>query len=157
MKRFIALVFPIIVVVGVVITITALEARRVPDWKIKLSAYMTQSRLPAETITIQDVAEATKPWNFSKTMSRAVRNDDWARSVDDVPFPPSEIQCVLLERTQKSTAAGKAVSTPQIIFVGHHSDALWRINWLVHEGPIGPFTKEFRADLDAIGCNLNLE
>ena len=154
MKRIIALAFPFIMLVSVVMTFAALEARRGPDWKFELNDYIAQSKLPAETIKVQAVVEASKPWNFSEAMGQAVRND-WRWTIDELPFPPQAMQCVLLERSRKSTVGAKTEPERQVVFVGYHTDTLWRVGWLVHEGPKEPFTQELAAHLNTIGCDFH--
>lgn len=156
MKKIIALALPLVVLASVVITFTVLEARRVPDWKVKLSEYMAQSRLPTESIKVQTIVKASRPWNFNKSMATAVRND-WRWMVGEVPYPPSEVQCVLLERSQRSNGTGKTQVKHQVVFVNYHTDKLWRVGWLVLEGAQEPFTQEIIADLNTIGCDLSLE
>jgi hypothetical protein len=34
---------------------------------------------------------------------------------------------------------------------------VWRAGWLVHEGPLEPFSQELAAQLEALGCDLGLE
>jgi hypothetical protein len=156
MKRIIALAFPFLVLASVVITFAALEARRMPDWETTLSDYIAWSRLPDETIKVQAVVEASKPWNFRATMGKAVRND-WRWGIEQLPFPPTAMRCVLLERERKSAVGVPGEPKHQVIFVGYHTDTLWRVGWLVHEGPQEGFTPELVADLDTIGCDLDLK
>ena len=88
-------------------------------------------------------------------MGEAVRND-WRWKVSKLPFPPLAVQCVLLERTRESDGA-EDEPLRQVVFVGHHSDGLYRVGWLVHEGPKEPFSPELQAHLDAIGCAAAME
>jgi hypothetical protein len=159
MKRIIALAFPFLVLVGAVITVLALEARRVPDWQSELNSYVARSRLPGETITVLAEVEASRPWNFSPAMGKAVANEGgwpWGNGELPPPYPPTAVRCVLLERERKPVTGGGGESIRQVIFVGYHSDGLWRAGWLTHEGPLEAFTPELVANLDAIGCDLGI-
>jgi len=89
-------------------------------------------------------------------MGRAVRNDrKW--QIVQMPFPPTELRCALLERRSRSAAGVMGEAKRQVIYVGYHSDELWRSGWLVHEGPQESFAAQLLSDLDAIGCDLDLE
>ncbi len=160
MKRIIALAFPFLVLVGAVITVLALEARRVPDWETELDSYITRSRLPGETITVLAEVEASRPWKFSSAMGKAIANErgwPWGNNELPPPYPPTAVRCVLLERERKPTSGEPGESIRQVIFVSYHSDGLWRVGWLTHEGPQEAFTPELRANLDTIGCDLGLK
>ena len=160
MKRIIALAFPFVVLVGAVTTVLALEARRVPDWQTELNGYIARSRLPGETITVLAEVEASRPRNFSPAMGRALANESgwpWGNGQLPPPYPPTAVRCVLLERERRPTLEEPAESIRQVIYVSYHSDGLWRIGWLTHEGPQGVFTPELIANLDAIGCDLGIK
>jgi hypothetical protein len=160
MKRIIALAFPFVVLVGAVITVLALEARRTPDWQSELNSYVARSRLPDETITVLAEVEASRPWKFSLAMGKAVANENgwpWGNGELPPPFPPTAVRCVLLERERKPAAGGPGESIRQVIFVGYHTDGLWRAGWLTHEGPLEAFTPELTANLGAIGCDLGVK
>ena len=160
MKRIIALAFPFAVLVGAVITVLALEARRTPDWQSELNSYVARSRLPDETITVLAEVEASRPWNFSPAMGKAVANESgwpWGDNELPPPFPPTAVRCVLLEHERKPAAGGPGESIRQVVFVGYHTDGMWRAGWLTHEGPLEAFAPELIADLDAIGCNLGVK
>lgn len=156
MKRIIALTVPFAVTILVVTAVAALEMRRGPDWQIELDEYMAYSALPSETVTIRSVVEAREPWNFSEGMGSAVR-DDWRWASIDLPFPPHALRCALLERSREPTAGAEEGSRRQVVFVAYHTDALYRIGWVVHEGPQEPFPRELATHLAAIGCDLDLE
>jgi len=156
MKRILVLAIPLLILVGVVITFAALEGRRTPDWESVLDDYIAGSRSAGETIHVLAVVQASKPWNFTPGMGRAVRND-WKWQVVQLPLPPKELRCVLLERRGGSTIGAPGEAKRQVIYVGYHTDELWRLGWLVHEGPQEPFTEQLLAGMDAIGCSLDLE
>ena len=160
MKKIIALAFPFLVLIGAVITVLALEARRVPDWESELNSYIARSRLPNETITVLAQVEASRPRNFSPAMGRAMANESgwpWGNGELPPPYPPTAVRCVLLERERKPTLGEPGESIRQVIFVSYHSDGLWRAGWLTHLGPQEVFTPELTANLEAIGCDLGLK
>jgi hypothetical protein len=151
MKRIAILTIPFITLVSVLLTFAMLEAQRKPDWKVELDRYIT-SKLPAETLTVKDVVVASHPENFNEAMGQPVRAD-WRWGVDELPYPPQALRCVLLERRNNSTG----LTQRQVVFVGYHTDTLWRVGWLVHEGPEEPFTPEMTSRLVTLGCALSLE
>ncbi|MEM7346631.1 MAG: hypothetical protein AAF485_20500 [Chloroflexota bacterium] len=91
--------------------------------------------------------EASQPWNYLNTMGKPVPRG-WVWGIETVPFPPTAMQCVLL-------AEGEI--NQQVIYVGYHTDNLWRVGWLVHEGPTSPFQPEHIVNLTEIGCDLGLK
>ena len=160
MKKIIALGFPFLVLAGAVITVLALEARRTPDWESELNSTIARSRLPGETITVLAQVEASRPWNFSPAMGKAMANGSgwlWGTIESPPPYPPTAVHCVLLERVRKFAAGEAGESLRQVIFVSYHSDELFRVGWLTHEGPQEPFTPELTANLEAIGCDLGVK
>lgn len=155
MKKIVVLTIPLMMLVGVALTLAMLEAHRQPDWKMELDDYIA-GRLPADTLTVKAVVNASRPWNFNESMGRPV-TVGWPWSIDELPYPPSALRCVFVERRHTTSAGAAAEPVRQLIFVGYHSDTLWRVGWLVHEGPGEPFTQEVVANLTRIGCDLKLE
>jgi len=156
MKKIIALAVPLLVLVGVVMILATLERRRTPDWQTTLNDYISQSALDGESVRVQAVVEASKPWNFTASMGKAVRSS-WTWQIAQLPFPPKKLQCVLVERERSPAAGASEEAQRQVLYVAYHSDGLWRMGWLVHEGPQEPFTAQLVTDLDAIGCDLDLK
>ena len=159
MKRIIALALPFLVLIGAVITVLAFEARRTPDWENELNSYIARSRAPGETITILAQVEASRPRNFSPAMGRAMAYGSglpWG--IGEVPsYPPTAVHCVLLERERKLATGETGEPIRQVIFITSHSDQLFRVGWLTHEGPQEPFTPELATHLNAIGCALGIK
>jgi tetratricopeptide (TPR) repeat protein len=155
-KKVVALVIPIVVLIVAIVVVAVLEVQRGPDWQLELDEYISQSALPSETVTVQSVVEASKPWNFSEEMGTAAR-DDWKWGSVAPLFPPEAVQCVLLERSRESTIGVEEESGRQVVFVAYHTDALYRAGWLAYVGPKEPFTQELAAHLATIGCDLGLK
>ena len=152
MKRIIFLAIPFLTLVTVVLSFATLEAQRRPDWRIELDGYITDN-FPSETIPAKEVVVAAHPGTFNGTMGRPVRGHGWQWGIDELPYPPQELRCALLERRVNSTG----LTQRQVVFIGYHTDTLWRMGWLVHAGPEAPFTPEFIADLAELGCPLDLK
>lgn len=155
MRRFLALAFPFIVLAGVLATFVVLEGRRTPDWQVELGEYIAGSRRPGETIIIQRVSEARRPENFDETMGVPVRND-WRWSIDDLPYPPSTLRCVLLKRSRLMDGV-KIGSAYQLVFVGYHTDTLWRLGWLAHQGPSAASAQALMPSLKPVSCDWRLD
>jgi hypothetical protein len=157
MRRAIFLAIPLLVLVALVTGMVVMEAGRPADWRVALDEYVgDQAMISPGGITAQSAARASKPWNFSQEMSRGVLGSRmWGRL--DLPFPPEEVWCVLLKRGQVSTDEPGGETPYQVVFVGYHTDRLWRTGWVVHEGARSPFSPAFMASLLVIGCDLGLE
>ena len=153
MKKILALGIPVLVLLGVVIALAKLEGRRTPDWETALGDYVSRSAQRGESIEIQKVVEASRPWRFAPEMGRAGRSN-WTWQVVQLPFPPKALRCVVVRRKGTSVLGVPEEPIRQVIYVAYHTDELWRAGWLVHEGPQEPFTGELLADLEAIGCDL---
>jgi hypothetical protein len=160
MNRVIALIIPLMVLVATTMTVVTLEVQREPDWQRELEAYI-EARAMTETLTVQAVAEAQKPWNFVPRMGIPALNVSTWATAEKLPYPPREVQCALLAqqdpRTELETPDDSVPVERRIVYLGYHSDTLWNVGWLIHEGPREPFSAEVRAHLAAIGCDLPLE
>jgi hypothetical protein len=127
--------------------IIALEVQRGPDWRLELDAYLAQHTAPAETVRVLAVKKARQPWNFTAAMGAPEAGDRIVPS-----YPPQAVRCALLARSRMG-----AGSVHQVVFLVYHSDALYRVGWLAHEGPEEPFGPEVTEHLELIGCDLGLE
>jgi tetratricopeptide (TPR) repeat protein len=150
-KRVAAVALPVLILAAVVVTVTALEARRGPDWRLTLNNYLAQRAQRLEVLTVEQVVAARQPANFVQAMGVPVPGGPVWESVRPV-VPPQAVQCVLLERN----AAAPDESGRQVVYVAFHSDSLYHVGWRVYEGPQTPFPPQLQADLQAIGCNLQL-
>lgn len=160
MKRVMALIIPLMVLAATTVTVVTLEVQREPDWQRELEAYI-EAQAMTETLTVQAVAEAEKPWNFAPRMGIPALNLSTWVTAEKLPYPPREVQCALLARQDPPTGSEtQDVSVPverRIVYVGYHSDTLWNVGWLIHEEPREPFSAEVRAHLATIGCDLPLK
>jgi len=156
MKRWLALGIPLLVLAGVLITYVTLERRRTPDWETVLNDYLSRAASHSEVIVVLSVCEASKPSNFTAAMGMAVPSEG---TFDDLelPFPPRAVHGVLLQRKHASASGASHESVRQVIYVAYHSDKLWHMGWMVHAGPQEPFSAQLAADLQAIGCDLELD
>lgn len=86
---------------------------------------------PANLPGFPTVTPDPNGWRFSSVGGRPV------------PFPPTDVWCVLLKETDQSS--------PAVVYVAQHQD-LYNADWLVHE-PVGD-AKEITNALSKIGCDL---
>ena len=161
MKKVIALTIPLVVLVATIMTLVMLESQRTPDWKSELEAYIA-ARAVSETLTVQSVVEAEKPWNFAAHMGLPALNFSTWATAEKLPYPPREVHCVLLARQdppldESETPDESMPFEYQIVYVSYHSDTLWNVGWLIHEGAREPFSADVKEDLATIGCDLPLE
>jgi hypothetical protein len=63
--------------------------------------------------------------------------------------------CALLE---SESIARSPTGEPayQVVYIGHHSDALWKVGWVVHEGRGDPFSRATEEQISLLGCDLDL-
>ena len=133
------------------------ESGRPAAWQVELNAYLARSNTPPTGgMAVRSVVRANKPWNFGPDMGYAVVGGG-AWSGIDLPYPPEEVWCVLLKRSEVSTAGSGEEIPYQVVFVSFHSDRLWRQGWVVHKGLGNPFAPAFSECLSAIGCDVGLE
>lgn len=153
MKRMIAIFIPLLVLIGVSGLITVLEAQQAPLWQVELDNYINQHRSPQEIIEIHTVVRATRPWNYDASMGIPTSNE-WPWGIEEIPYPPTKLRCVILERTNNRDGQS---SEQQIIYIGYHDDNVWRSGWLLYEGYHGLNSPELANNLNSVGCNLKTE
>lgn len=177
-RKILTLALPLLILLGTVTTVVALEQQRTPEWQRALNGYLDQSRLDdfhsddsrsgdssavkhsnVLAARVRRVARARLPWNFRAEMGRPVRStQQWPWAVNQLPYPPDALYCVLVQETVSkfapATATPQMATTRRVIYVAHHSDKLWRVGWMVHEGPIQPFSPALASHLASVGCDL---
>lgn len=151
-RRIVALGVPLAVLVFAAGVVVGLEVRRGPNWRLELDEYVAQQRSAGETVSVQAVVRARKPWNFTAEMGTVGPDDGLTPS-----FPPQAVRCALLVRHRASDDGVGDESLRQILFLVHHSDALYHVDWLAYEGPVEPFGPELTTHLERIGCDLRLD
>jgi len=150
-RKIVALAAPVAVLLFALGFIIALERQRGPNWQLELDEYVAQHTTLTETIRVQTVTRARRPSNFTAAMGTP-QAGDWI-----IPsYPPQAVRCALVVRTHP-TDGGEIESVRHVVYLAHHSDALYRVGWLAYEGPREPFGPQLKADLASIGCDLGLE
>lgn len=151
-RRIVALGVPLAVLVFALGVVAGLEVQRGPNWRLELDEYVAQDRSPGERVSVQAVVRARRPWNFTADMGTVGPYDGIAPS-----FPPQAVRCALLVRHRASDNGVGDESLRQILFLVHHSDALYHVDWLAYEGPEEPFCPQVSAHLERLGCDLRLD
>jgi hypothetical protein len=151
-RRIVALGIPIAVLAFAMGFIVALEVRRGPDWRLELEEYIAEEGALGEAIRVEAVVGARKPWNFTAAMGSTEQGDRITPA-----FPPQAVRCALLVRRRESDRSGEDGPVRQVVFLIHHSDALYRVGWVAYEGPEEPFGLEVKTHLERIGCDLRLD
>ena len=142
---------PLAVVFFVLGFVVGMEFQRGPNWRLELDEYVEDRRLPEEIVWVEEVRRARRPQDFTPGMGLP------ADEADLVPtFPPRAVRCVVL-RWMMPMDDGAPQGRSQVVFVVRHSDGLYRVGWRVYEGPEPPFEAAARADLERIGCGLDLD
>ena len=81
-RRIVALGVPVAVLVFALGFVVGLEVRRGPDWRLELDEYVARERVPGETIRVEAVVRARKPWNFTPAMGTV----EWERGIAPSPL-----------------------------------------------------------------------
>jgi hypothetical protein len=81
---------PWLVLGATLVAVVVLETLRTPDWRAELEAYVA-TQVVTGTLTVQSVVEAEQPWHFEAAMGQAV-----SPFVEEIPYPPQKVRCVLL-------------------------------------------------------------
>jgi hypothetical protein len=141
-----------------VTTVAAFERQRIPDWQQALNLYLEQTRLSALKLGVQEPLKSTLPWNFRAEMGNPnLELRKWPWDFGRLPYPPDRLYCVIVGPTPSAAkqADKQGVQPPrQLLYIAHHTDAMWRVGWVVHQGPTLPFDAAASSDLAAIGCNF---
>jgi hypothetical protein len=146
-RKIVALAVPVAVLFFALGFIVALEVRRGPNWRLELEAYVAEHTSSGDTIRVEQMTEARQPRRFTAAMGAPVRSDGVHPT-----FPPQAVRCALLVRQP----AGGGAPIRQVVYLVHHSDALYQIGWLAYEGPEEPLAPQAAADLAAIECDLDV-
>lgn len=64
-----------------------------------------------------------------------------------IPYPPTEVRCVLLKLASTDTYF--------VVFANLHQD-IYNAQWIIHEGEKAPFSQTFLERVASFGCDLNL-
>jgi hypothetical protein len=155
MRRVVALAVPCAVLIATIATVGVLEARRLPDWQLELDRYLEATGRPSETVAVQSVMRARRPWNLGPGMVSTVLMDPTWQSIDAPP--PSDIQCVLLERVRHSTATAGEWRVQEVVLLGYHTNLLWKDGWIVYELTSEWCTPKSHQALAEIGCGSEFE
>jgi hypothetical protein len=155
MRRVVALLVPFAVLIATIGTVGVLEARRLPDWRLELDRYLEATGRPSETVAVQSVVQARRPWNLAPDIVSTASMDPTWQSID-VP-PPSNVRCVLLERVRYSPATAGEWRTQEVVLLGYHTDLLWKDGWIVYELTSDWCTPESHQALAQVGCDLGFK
>jgi hypothetical protein len=151
-RRVVALAVPLAVLVFTLGVVVALEVQRGPNWRLELDEYLARHTWPSETVRIEAVTRARRPWNLTSAMGTP-EPGDWIIPASS----PEAVRCVLIVRSRRSASGIGDEATRQVVYLAFHSDALYRVGWLAYEGPEEPFGPQLTEDLESIGCDLALK
>jgi len=149
-KKTLALVVCVLVLITLLVTLGIAELRRTPEWRVELDAYLRSAHGPANgTVEVLTIERARHPYNMSADLSRTRFGNDvyYDRTL---PYPPTRVRCVLLARRH---AVGSV--TYQVLLIALHEDLYWT-DWVVHEGETTPFSEIYLEQLEGLGCHLDI-
>ena len=154
LRKMLILGLPVLLFLSSAVTVIALERQRTPDWQQALDRYLDQTQMVNVQVEILGIERASLPWNFSVQMGTpVVAASDWTWQIDRLPYPPDSLRCVLIDR-RPTNAEGRIGIEPkrQLLYLAHHTDAVWRVGWIVHEGPSTLLAPGVVEDLAEVGC-----
>lgn len=162
LRKILLIGLPLLVALGTATTVMFYDGQRTPGWQQTLEQYLAQSGASSvnaadDQIIASDAAQV--PWNFDAEMGHAVVDAQaWQWSIEQLPYPPDALFCVLVDdSTPTSTSSVTQPTNPptqRLVYVAHHTDKLWRVGWVVHEGGRAPFAVADTDALGAVGCDL---
>ena len=165
-KRTIPLMIALAVPFVVAGFLVARQAFMPPEWRAGLDRYVAyKASSSGKAITVERMERARKPWKFSPDMSGSVYGDgryfrpDYTFDGEYVggagrrplPFPPEEVQCILLEQAPQERGAGDAAHS--VVFVALHQD-LYTASWILHEWASDLPAAALAESLAALECDL---
>jgi hypothetical protein len=159
-NRFKRVLFPMIIVLVIGVAVLAIMAVQSlnSDQQRALGQYLRAYGATHSGVSVSQIVAARQPVAFSAEMSGPVYGDSpffrtdvrYTREITGqagartLPYPPTELSCVLLDSAQ-----GRSV-----VFVARHSD-LYNAEWLVHEARNPWPSPALSAQLAALGCDLS--
>jgi hypothetical protein len=154
-RKSLLLALPLFVLLGTVAAVFTLEHQRTPDWQVVLEGYLHDERAERADFIVRKSVAARQPWNFDAAMGRAqMAAGAWPWGIERLPYPLDALHCVLIARTSAANGTSTGSAGEQILYVAHHSDKLWRVGWLVHEGPTVPLDAKEVNHLAAVDCDF---
>jgi hypothetical protein len=157
LRKIIVLGVPLLLIFGMMTTMVVFEGRRTPPWQRSLNQYFTHTDTSSFDLQVYESAKARQPWNFEEDMATPFFNGiDWPWQQERLPFPPDILYCTLIDRIPTTSATATIEAERQLVYVAHHSDALWRVGWMVHEGPVIRSDVNVPQDFTIVGCDLSI-
>jgi hypothetical protein len=150
MKRRIALVLPLTVVLLFGFTLGFLEAQQTPLWQMTLDRYLQAARPAA---AVRQVERATMPWLLTPAMhGQVVDYGDYCYHAGEsrqsctlaLPYPPQDVYCALVTVEQQQ----------QLLLVSRFSDNLWRDDWVILASPSAPSLSAAMQTAATTGCEF---
>jgi hypothetical protein len=167
MKRAILLLTILALVpIALVVAVLASEARFPAEAQTQLNRYMAKKLTSSSPVVhVQQIARARKPWNLSREMGFISFGDgvhfqtdygyteEERPSLKPLPFPPTDVWCVLLELGVRPSGSAKSQAQYTGVFVALHQD-LYNADWAVHTGWKDLSMQEFMDSAAKIGCDV---
>lgn len=130
------------------------QAGSAATWRSELDSYLNfVAGQEGVALRVHEATHASRPGLLTRAMggptySRKFRTDypNGASGGPDVPYPSTEVVCVLLDSGSPGTA-----NQSRVVFVAWHKD-LYNAGWVIHSAARAPFSPAFLADLQKLGC-----
>lgn len=155
-RKIVVVSFLVLALLCTATAVVALERQRTPDWQSALNQYLEQNQFAGDGRQLLKAVRATAPGNFQEGIAPPWRDAAaWQWHIDQLPYPPDQLYCLFLQSSAPETVGEEPAR--QLLYVSHHSDKLYRVGWLVHEGPVEPFPPEYTGTLSILGCDLEVD
>ncbi len=158
MKKKIAYILPIAVLLTLTAALFALNRSQIPAWRVKLNQYITYLQDTGQSSSrVISTTTATLPSNFSPAMSGESYGDniifetshslnsEVSTTLQPVPYPPAQVMCVLLSIDGQQ----------QLVFVALHQ-GLYNADWIVHISPDSWGSPALQENMATLGCSLDV-
>lgn len=144
------------VVVSLFVTYAIIEARRTPQWQVRLDNYvkyrndiLDKDPLISGTATVAQVIRASHPENFYKIGDKRllVGSHDWLLEYSEkLSYPPEEVMVALLREDIRSNNEVEPEATYRVLFIVLYSQRV-EPEWLIYETDnISTYLKNFAEE-----------
>ncbi len=138
---------------GLIVLSRAGGVAQEPRWQEQLDRYLAYRASSAEgPATVLARSQAQQPSQFRSDLIAGSSDGvflatRFGSDAEPVAFPPGDVWCVLIKRNDGLLEVTYVVQKV----------SLYYDTWLVNEGPVAPFTPQFLAALERIGCDLPVQ
>lgn len=181
MKRALFLAVPVLVLAAAIVAIASAMLSFPAGAQQTLDSYLHYSRVGAppderQAFDVSAIARASRPWALNRELSYITVGDNSYFRTDrtfsvrtpaatpvsgnyllysdagtqdqgaELPLPPEEAWCAILEGEH----------TSRVILIARHHQEPYITEWIIHQGPLEPFSQQTLNTLLVLGCDLGM-